>query len=296
MKISTMMAPILKTAVCAMGLLATLPASTVHAEAPQAVTTIDGHLRVLAVDGGNNFRDIGGYATADGHHVKWGNLYRSASLGQVTPEGFAYLKSLGIKTEIDFRSTDERKTDPNVWPADMSVTTYSEDYSNPTSAFAALMSPDINAEKAKAMMSQFYAVAPFQFASQYKRMFRQIIDGNTPLVYHCTAGKDRTGMATALILTVLGVSRETATEDYLLSNQYYKPVMPKPGSPANAQMAFFSKLPPEVVKAMMGVDAQYLNSAFIAIDQREGGMARYIHEDLGLTDTDVATLKTRLLD
>ncbi|MFT4077087.1 MAG: tyrosine-protein phosphatase [Asticcacaulis sp.] len=292
MKISKMMAH-----VCALALLAAVPAFAAHAfEAPQAVTTADGHIRVLAVAGGNNFRDIGGYATADGHHVKWGTLYRSASLGQVTPEGFAYLKSLGIKTEIDFRSTDERQTDPNIWPADMGVTTYAEDYSNPSSAFAALMSPDVTADKARTMMSSFYAQAPFQFASQYKRMFRQIIDGNTPLVYHCTAGKDRTGVATALILTVLGVSRETATEDYLLSNQYYKPVMPQPGSQASAQMAFFMKLPPDVVKAMMGVDAQYLNSAFNAIDQREGGMARYVHEDLGLTDADVALLKRRLLD
>ena len=292
MKISKMMAH-----ACAMALLATLPAMAAHAQStPQAVTTADGHQRVLAVAGGNNFRDIGGYATADGHHVKWGQLYRSASLGQVTPEGFAYLKSLGIKTEIDFRSSEERMTDPNIWPAENGVTTYSVDYSNPASAFAALMAPDINAEKAKALMAQFYAQAPFQFAGQYKRLFRQIIDGNTPLVYHCSAGKDRTGVASALILTVLGVSRETATEDYLLSNLYFKPQMPKPGAKPDPQMAFFMKLPPEVTKAMMGVDAQYLNAAFNAIDQREGGMARYVREDLGLSDADIAILKTRLLD
>lgn len=293
MKISRMMAQ-----VCAVALLATLPDLTAHAQnaAHQAVTTADGHLRVLSVAGGNNFRDIGGYVTTDGHHIKWNTLYRSGSLGQVTPDGFAYLKSLGIRTEIDFRSTEERTTDPIVWPAENGVTVYSVDYSNPTSAFATLMAPDINAEKAKSLMSQFYAQAPFQFAGQYKRLLRQVIDGNTPLVYNCSAGKDRTGVASALILTILGVSRETVTEDYLLSNLYFKPQMPKPGAKVDPQMAFFQKLQPEVTRAMMGVDAQYLNAAFNAIDQRDGGMARYVREDLDLSDADIAILKTRLLD
>ncbi len=263
---------------------------------PQAVT-VDGHLRVLPVDGGNNFRDIGGYATADGHHVKWGQLYRSASLGQVTPQGFAYLHTLGIKTEIDFRSTEERRTDPNVWPAGMAVTTYAEDYDNPANVMAPLFTHGTpTAEQARTMMTQFYRVMPFQFAGQYKRLLRQVIDGNTPLVYHCSAGKDRTGVASALILTVLGVSRETATQDYLLSNTYFHPVMPKPGAPVDPQMAAFTHLPPDVVQALMGVDARYLQAAFAAIDAREGGMARYIHEDLGLSDADIAVLKTRLLD
>ncbi len=281
---------------CALALLAGTPALAVAADTTPAAVTVDGHLRVLPVAGGNNFRDIGGYVTADGHHTKWGQLYRSASLGQVTPEGFAYLKSLGIKTEIDFRSTDERKVDPTVWPADMTVAAYSEDYANPSSAFATLAGPDVTPEKAKAMMAQFYRAMPFQFAGQYKRMFRQIIDGNTPLVYHCSAGKDRTGMASALILTIVGVSRETATEDYLLSNQYYRPQMPKQGGQADAQMAFFRSLPPGVVQAVMGVDANYLQAAFAAIDARDGGMALYVHEDLGLSDADIAVLKTRLLD
>ncbi len=278
--------------------LAAAQVPPVHATdaAPQAVQ-VDGHLRVLPVDGGNNFRDVGGYATADGHHIRWGQLYRSASLGQVTPQGFAYLQSLGIGTEIDFRSTEERKADPNIWPAGMTVVTYADDYANPANAMAPLFANGTpTPDQARAMMAQFYRVMPFQFAGQYKRLFRQIVDGHTPLVYHCSAGKDRTGVASALILTVLGVSRETATQDYLLSNQYFHPVMPKPGTPVDPQMAAFSRLPPGVVQALMGVDASYLQAAFAAIDAREGGMTRYIHEDLGLSDADIATLKTRLLE
>jgi protein-tyrosine phosphatase len=274
--------------------LTTAPMAPVaYAETTAAVATPS---RLIPVEGSNNFRDIGGYKTADGREVKWGILYRSAAMNRITPAGFAQLKALGIKTNVDFRATQERASAPAVWPAEMKVAVYSQDYDMDMTPFMAFFQKgNVTAEETRAMMAGFYADAPFKFAGQYKRLMRLILDGETPLVYNCSAGKDRTGVATALILTILGVPRGTVTEDYLLSNRYYTPDMPKAGEKEDPMMAAFRRLPPDVVQALMGVDARYLDAAFDAIEAREGGWERYVREDLGLSAADVAALKTRLL-
>lgn len=274
--------------------LTTAPMAPVaYAETTAAVATPS---RLIPVEGSNNFRDIGGYKTADGREVKWGILYRSAAMNRITPAGFAQMKALGIKTNVDFRATQERTSAPTVWPADMKVAVYSQDYDMDMTPFMAFFQKgNVTAEETRAMMAVFYADAPFKFAGQYKRLMRLILDGETPLVYNCSAGKDRTGVATALILTILGVPRGTVTEDYLLSNRYYTPDMPKAGEKEDPMMAAFRRVPPDVVQALMGVDARYLDAAFAAIEAREGGWERYVREDLGLSAADVAALKTRLL-
>ena len=272
---------------------ASLSAMAQPAQAPAAAAA-PAHL--LTFEGSNNTRDIGGYTTADGHTVRTGVLYRSAALNRATPAGFAYLKSLGIRTNVDFRSTDERTKAPVVWPADMNVTVFAVDYTMDNSGMMALFTHGpVTAEQTAGAMIQFYRQAPFQFGPQYKTLVHEALAGHTPIIYNCTAGKDRTGVATAVILTLLGVPRETVIQDYLLSNQYYTPDMPRAGEPQDPQMAFFRTLSPDVVKALMGVDRRYLEAAFDAIESRPGGWDRYVHEDLALSDADVAALKTRLL-
>ena len=251
---------------------------------------------VITFEGSNNFRDLGGYVTTDGHIIRSGLLYRSAALNRVTPSGFAYLKSLGIRTNVDFRSTDERAKAPVVWPADMDVTVFAVDYRLDNSAMMAIFANGpVTADKAAGAMTEFYRQAPFMFGPQYKTLVHEILKNHTPIVYNCTAGKDRTGVATAVILTVLGVPRETIVADYLASNQYYTPDMPRPGEAQDPQTAFFRTLSPDVVKAFMGVDRRYIEAAFAAIDSHPGGWDGYVHDELGLSDADVADLKTRLL-
>ncbi len=265
-----------------------------HADQAPAQSPVAAH--VITFEGSNNFRDLGGYVTNDGHTVRSGLLYRSAALNRVTPVGFAYLKSLGIRTNVDFRSTDERAKAPVVWPADMGVTVFSVDYRLDNSAMMAIFANGpVTADTAAGAMTEFYRQAPFVFGPQYKTLVHEILNGHTPIVYNCTAGKDRTGVATAVILTLLGVPRETVVADYLASNQYYTPDMPRAGDAQDPQMAYFRTLPPEVVKAFMGVDRRYIEAAFAAIDSHPGGWDGYVHDELGLSDANVADLKTRLL-
>ncbi len=273
---------------------ATFPAATpVLAQAKPAIARVEnGH--VLLIDGGVNFRDLGGYRTIDGRTLRSGLVYRSAELSHITPEGFEQLKSLGIRSNVDLRSTDERAQQPINWPAGLGVKVHQTDYPMDMAPFMALFSKGTaTAEETRALMAGFYKDVPFTFAPQYANLVRQILDDGAPVVFNCSAGKDRTGVAAALILTLVGVPRETVTQDYLLSNAYYRPIA-KPGAEDPAA-AMFRRLPPDVIQALMGVDARYLDAAFAAIEAREGGWKRYVEQDLGLTPVDVARLKVKLL-
>lgn len=269
------------------------PATPVLAQAAPAIArTEDGH--VLAIDGATNFRDIGGYRTADGRTVRTGLVYRSAEMSHVTPKGFEQIKSLGVRANVDLRSTDERAKQPVNWPADMGVKVHQVDYPMDMAPFMALFSKEtVTAEDTRVLMAGFYKDVPFTFAPQYATLAREIIDGDAPVIFNCSAGKDRTGVGAALLLTLVGVPRETVTQDYLLSNTYYRPLAQLGAD--DPQAAMFRRLPLDVVQALMGVDKRYLDSAFAAIEAREGGWKRYVEQDLGLTPADVAKLKAKLL-
>jgi protein-tyrosine phosphatase len=250
--------------------------------------------RVLPLDGGSNFRDLGGYRTDTGAEVAWGQLYRSAVMAGLTPDDFQRLGALGIQTVCDFRSTDERNRDAVEWPVGVQPTVLATDYGLDTGAIAALFrSGPVTAEATRKAMAGFYAEMPFLFADQYARMMRQLVDGRAPLAFNCSAGKDRTGLAAALLLTVLGVPYETAVADYLLSNQTYRPTPPAAGGD-DPTARMFASMPKDALQALMGVDRRYLDSSFAAIEAK-GGMDRYLSDQLGLTPSDIEKLRSRYL-
>ena len=250
--------------------------------------------RVLPLEGGSNFRDLGGYRTTGGAEVAWGKLYRSAVMAGLTPDDFQHLGKLGIATVCDFRSTDERKRDAVNWPADIQPTVLATDYALDMGAMAALFrGGPVTADGVKQAMAGFYREMPFIFADQYARMMRNLVDGNAPLAFNCSAGKDRTGLAAALILTALGVPAETVMSDYLLSNQTYKPKPPAAGTD-DPTARMFASLPADAVQALMGVDRSYLEAAFAAIEAK-GGLDRYYAEELKLSKADIETLQKRYL-
>lgn len=246
--------------------------------------------RVLPLDGGSNFRDLGGYRAEGGGTVNWGQLYRSAVMAGLTPDDFQRLGALGIRTVCDFRSTDERQRDPVGWPAGVEPTVLATDYGLDMGAIAALFrGGPVTAEGTRAAMEGFYAEMPFTFAAQYARMMRQLVDGHAPLAFNCSAGKDRTGLAAALLLTVLGVPYETVVADYLVSNETYRPKAPSDGGD-DPTARMFAAMPEDARQALMGVDRRYLDASFRAISER-GGMDRYLAEQLLLTPGDVDRLR-----
>ncbi|QIG80455.1 tyrosine-protein phosphatase [Stakelama tenebrarum] len=267
----------------ATGLIATTPVAMAQ-DAPAQ------HQRVVPLEGGQNFRDLGGYETQDGRTVKWGMLYRSGAMDKLTSSDFAELRRRGIVVVSDFRDNRERTKAPVAWPEEGAPRVHSKDYAMDMGPIVGMLTgPDVTGEKAREAFAETYAELPYQFADQYKLMFAELLAGNAPLAFNCSAGKDRTGVAAALLLTALGVPRETVFEDYLLSNQYFKPA--DLSGQDGPEAAFYRSLPEEVIQALMGVERDYLEASFAGIEARSGSVEGYFEQELGLTPTDIQKLR-----
>jgi protein-tyrosine phosphatase len=247
--------------------------------------------RFTPLDGGRNFRDIGGYRTADGHTVKWGVMYRSGSLGKLTPAGRAELAKLHIASEIDLRTTQERSSDTNDLHAMFGDGYWARDYDNPLGGAGMPDFTRMTAESVRTMMAGGYKTLPVQQAPAYREMFARLASGKGPLVLNCTAGKDRTGIGAALVLTALGVPYETVKEDFLLSNG--APGMETLKANLSGPLA---ALPADVAAPLIGVDGSYLDIAFAQLRQDYGSVDAFLEKELGLGPQQKAALRERMLD
>ena len=245
---------------------------------------------MLPLQGGRNFRDLGGYRTADGRHVKWGLLFRSGAMHGLTPADYATLQKLNIKVVCDFRSTGERAAKPSNWPEGTAPTILADDY--PLLQSGAMPKGDMrswNNEQARAAMAATYPAMLTSFAGQYRRMFAELLAGHAPLAFHCTAGKDRTGVAAALVLLALGVPRHTVIADYLLTNRTL----------ATSQIlgtGALRKLPAPARAALLAADQSYIEAALHALDQHPGGAMGYLQDEMGLSPADIARLRSLYLE
>ena len=265
--------------------------------------------RLLPLEGGRNFRDLGGYLTADGRQVRWGKVFRSGAMAALSAADQKYLSDLGLRQVCDFRTTSERLHEPAGWlEAGGAVNYWTRDYEMSDAAFSRLLTGDITEAGVKTSFARLYGNLAYEQSLAFREMFRMLVDGDLPLAFNCTAGKDRTGVAAALILTALGVPRETVLADYALTNRYLTPAAFLNGNDRKAQeggkadeakaplQQMIGKLPPLVIKAMLGAEPEYLAAVFSEIEQRSGSMNNYFHEVLGVSDADLARLRAELLD
>lgn len=251
------------------------------------------HERQLPLQGGRNFRDLGGYRAADGRTVKWGLLFRSGSMHGLTEADYRYLESRNIRTVCDFRDTHERANEPVNWPAaggapNVLSTEYVLDMHFMPPGDPKSWTP----EQTSAALAASYPQMLSAFNSQYRRMFAELLAGHAPLAFNCSAGKDRTGIAAALLLTALGIPRATVIDDYLLTNRYLDPksLLPKPGA-AGAPNSPLANVSPQALAPMMSADRRYIEAAFAVIDAHAGGTEGYLHDELGLSQTDLKRLR-----
>lgn len=260
------------------------------ADVAQPVTAAD---HVVKVDGARNFRDAGGYVTADGHRVKRGALYRSGSLGRISEEGRRELQSLGIVGIVDLRTTQERARDGNDWLANANLGYWTRDYGMSKGDMVAYFADPAHrtTQAMRAMMVEGYKRLPFEQAPSYKELFAKLAaPTNGAIVVNCTAGKDRSGIATALVLTALGVPYETVKADFLLSNETIDPreLQANLSSPIAA-------LPPEVAAPIIRVEGVYLDTAFAAMREKDGSIEGYLQKELGVGPAEIAAIRKRLL-
>jgi protein-tyrosine phosphatase len=241
--------------------------------------------RHFNLTGASNFRDLGGYAGKDGRTVRWRRIFRSNHLGHLTEADIAVLRGLGLKSAFDFRGAEERSA---AQCAISEITVHSLPV-EPT-VVAALrarlangraLSPSDGIE----VMRESYVGYVRQNTQRYRSLFAHLLEDSAPLVIHCTAGKDRTGFACALILHALGVPEDVISEDYLLTNRFYR----RDPSASN-------DLPDDVRQVLSSVQAPFLAAAFEAVCADYGDLEQYLSEGLGLGTNERAALQARYLE
>lgn len=238
-----------------------------------------------------NFRDIGGYYTKDGKQIRHGLFYRSAPLMNLTLQQQEYLDSLQIKTIFDLRSTMEVMGNEDYIPKGATYVHASgiqgmeADMMNGNFDFAQLLK-QVDAQMLKGFIENIYKELPIQNPA-YHSMMQAILAQETPLLFHCSAGKDRTGFAAALILLILGVDEETVMQDYLLSNELRKE--------ANYEVFQNVQKQQSDMEALMLVYPQYLSLSFEKIKEVYGSFDNYIQQEFGIDETKRMLLKERCL-
>ena len=226
----------------------------------------------LPMTGGYNFRDLGGYRTTDGRYVKWGKILRSDDLHKLTPEDITYLGSIPLVSVVDFRSEQEMTEAPDKLPATATGYACSIDPGNLMAAMGRDLQLPGRADSVMREMNRLLVTDPVAIA-QYITLFELLqSEKDVPLMFHCSAGKDRTGLGAALILTALGVDQETILNDYLLSNIYLE-------EKYSQYIAENSDM-----KALFSVQPQYIGTAFEQIRKDHGSVENYLthvlHVDL----------------
>ena len=256
----------------------------------------------LGIPAAPNFRDVGGYKTADGLNVARGLIYRSGVFNPMSAETVKQLEPVGLKNVYDLRTASELELKPAWIPPGarykhLNVLADSKSAA-PAKLDALLIEPKkANAELGDGQIEEQFIEGYREFVSlpsageSYRALFTSLADSrNLPAVFHCTGGKDRTGWASAALLTLLGVPRETVMEDYLRSNEYtlpqYKTVIDSFAAAGGSR---------NIPEAIFGVKEEYLNAAFDEMQSKYGNIENYFSEGLGITVVQQAALRNLYL-
>ncbi|HEY4368108.1 MAG TPA: tyrosine-protein phosphatase [Steroidobacteraceae bacterium] len=255
--------------------------------------------RVLELEGGCNFRDIGGYATGDGQTVRWGRVYRTAVLSYFTDKDHPTLLDLGVRAICDLRRAEERQREPTRWPdASVRPLSWRDDANMPTiRGFAAQRAG--TAVGLHESMLDLYRALPQWMAPRIRGMFECIAAGDTPLIVHCAAGKDRTGVAIAVLLSALGVAADTIVEDYLLTNRFDFEEFIRTRKDTHLGLADerhpLLSMPAEMRQVLFNANADYLQAAVDRIAADHGDIDTYLKTSVRLDADTVRKVREQML-
>ena len=244
-------------------------------------------VRDLGLASDPNLRDIGGYRTTDGQWVKMGVVYRSQALS-LSATDLATVDQLGITADYDLRTPAEIAASPDVVPAGATYTNLNVLGDSSTTSISGVTS----AAEAEQYMEEGERdfVTDSTATTAFGSLLTGIADGKGAALYHCSAGKDRTGWATAVILTLLGVPESTVMQDYLLSNTYYYD-----SAAVQAMLAAMPAAEAAVYTPFMEVESSYLQAGLDQVKSSYGTMYDYAVKGLGLSPQTIQKLRERLL-
>lgn len=260
----------------------------------QSITTVAE--RLLQLEQGSNFRDVGGYEGAGGKKIRWGRIYRSGALPMLSQNDYTLLKGLDITSIVDLRSLEEREVAATELDDRTGALFLSNDYS------------------LKPLMRNFgagngenvYVGMEKMLKPQYRAIFARLLANDGAVMYHCSAGQDRTGIASALVLSALGVDRDTILKDYHLSTpsrrpQWELPLLNPADHPGNPIVQYYA----EAAKKPGGAVAEPLYSKsgvshlvqfFAHIDKEYGSVEGYLAKELGVGPAEILTLQSLYLE
>jgi protein-tyrosine phosphatase len=245
----------------------------------------DSPARHLNLAGARNFRDLGGYPAKDGRTVRWRQIFRSNHLGQLTEADIEVLQPLRLRSAFDFRGAEERVAATcglreivvHSLPIEPTV----------VATLRARLATGVALSSVDALdvMRDSYRNYVRYNTPSFRALFAHLVEDRAPLVIHCTAGKDRTGFACALILHALGVPDDLIAEDYLLTNRFYR-----------REPSASSDLPEDVRQVLGSVETSFLAAAFAAISAAYGDLESYFSNGLGVGTQQRARLAARYLE
>lgn len=234
--------------------------------------------------GPSNFRDLGVYTGEGGRPLRRGRIFRSDHLGALDGEALAALGGLGLDRVLDLRGAAERQSAacalPGVAVHSLAIEPTIVQVLNDLLAAGHRITP----HDVVAHMQDTYRGFVRNNTHRFAELFAHLLQARGPLVFHCTAGKDRTGFAAALILHALGVREDDIVHDYLLTNERLRP-------PEASKWG----LEPEVARVLWRVQPEFLQAAFEAVDRDHGGVQAYLREGLGLGPEQRRELQARYL-
>ena len=240
--------------------------------------------RVITLQGATNFRDLGGYPAGQGRPLRWGCVFRSDHLAELSDADRGLLSGLGLSRSLDFRGHAERDAAPyrlhgvaqHHLPIEPTVVQRLKELSR--------QAEGLTPQGVAGLMRELYRGFVNDHAHRFAEFFELVLQDDAPLVFHCTAGKDRTGFAAALLLLALGVSRELVMQDYLLTNELYRhPPLPE------------GLAERESLRVLWRVQEDFLAASLQAIDADHGGVDRFLAQRIGLGEAARETLAARLL-
>jgi protein-tyrosine phosphatase len=247
------------------------------------------HVRHPPIEGAPNFRDLGGYRTSDGRTVKWGMLYRSDALSNLTERDLQYLAHLKIGEIVDFRSQAEILQVPDKLPRTAAIRQINLPIASNHSTWAE--AADENARLRAIdhyLLTDMYPGFVRNFTPAYRTWMHGLLDTpGSAQVFHCMGGADRTGFAAAVFLLTLGVPKDLVMKDYLMSNQLL--------FSAAGRVYLDSRMEVKLPVGMQ-LHPQYLRAAFAEMEREYGSIDGYLREGLGIDDDFRQKLRDRYLE
>jgi len=251
--------------------------------------------RRVPLDGAHNFRDLGGYRTTTGGAVRWGRLCRSDHLGALTDSDLDALHRLGIALVVDYRGPHEHATTPSRIRADGRIRLHDRAIGDGTVEGVSLWDAILDGSLLgfdEADLTTFYLATLERSADVFGEVLAMLAEpAHLPAVFHCTAGKDRTGLTAALVLSTLGVDDGQVLDDYELSNRFRSavrlgeigPILAEKGIDIERYLPLFTAPRRSMAAALAGLRATY------------GSVEDYLTGPAGVAPADLDVLRSRLV-